>query len=103
MKRPVLISVSAIRSGLVATRCDSSASERRTASSALWRSVSSLKIDRLAGPPSASTRTPVARTTMRRPWSVRIRNSCIGSAAPTARFSRSVMRCSARLRSDARS
>jgi hypothetical protein len=40
-KRPLARSVSVITSGLVATRCDSMASERRTASSAARRSVSS--------------------------------------------------------------
>jgi len=78
-----MVSVRVTTSGLVANRCDSSASERRSASCAREVSVWSMKKDSVAGPVAASTRTLVACTRRRRRDRVRSRNSVIGSIAPT--------------------
>ena len=61
------MSVSVIRSGLVANRCDSMACERRNAASVATRSVMSWYSESTAGPPGVSTRAPLACTVMCRP------------------------------------
>ena len=95
-KRPVAISVTVIRSGLVANKCDSSASERRSAASALTRAVMSKYSDSDAGPSTVSTRTPVACTISRRPVREISWKSSIGKPSPTAILSSCPMRSRAR-------
>ena len=87
-----------MQSGLVANSCDSIASERRIAASAASRAVMSNMMVRVAGPPAASTRTPVACTLIGRPSMVRASKSRTGTASPIGICSSLPMRSSARCR-----
>ena len=87
-----------MQSGLVANRCESIASLRRSAPSTALRAVMSKKIERLAGPLRVSTRTAVACTLSTRPSTARSWKSLTGRPSPSTIASSAARRSMTRRR-----